>query len=87
MRQILAGPKAVWGTPAQGTYSLVACIDAKLVGQLDLPTDPNSPRHRHIGSVGMAVHDEHHGRGIGSALMHVAIDMVDNWLNLQKIKL
>ena len=104
VRQILSGPKAVWGTrqlpfpsseawrkrlaeTTYGDYRLVACIDQKLVGQLTLHTFPNSPRRRHVGSIGMAVHDDHLRQGIGSALMKAALDLADNWLNILKLEL
>lgn len=35
----------------------------------------------------MAVRDDWHGRGIGTALMEAAIDMADNWLNLARLEL
>jgi L-phenylalanine/L-methionine N-acetyltransferase len=72
---------------AHGDYRLVACIEQKLVGQLTLHTFPNNPRRRHVGCIGMAVHDDHHGQGIGTALMKAAVDLSDNWLNILKIEL
>lgn len=71
----------------QGNYWLVACVEQKLAGQLTLRTFPNHPRRRHAASIGMAVHDDHHGQGIGSALMKAALDLADNWLNILKIEL
>lgn len=35
----------------------------------------------------MAVRDDWHGKGIGSALMRAALDLADNWLNLRRIEL
>jgi putative acetyltransferase len=70
-----------------GDYWLVACIEQKLVGQLTLHTFPNSPRRRHVGCIGMAVHDDHLRQGIGSALMKAALDLADNWLNILKLEL
>lgn len=66
---------------------LVACRDARVVGSLGLALFPRSPRRRHAGELGMAVHDTWHGEGIGSALMAAAIDLADNWLNLGRLEL
>lgn len=70
-----------------GLYSLVAEIDGRVVGQLALMTNPSRPRRRHAASLGMAVHDRYQGRGVGTALMAAAIDLADNWLNLERLEL
>ena len=104
VRQVHAGPKAVWGTfqlpfpsaekwrkrladPAEGTYILLACIGEDVVGSLALITHTNSPRRSHAASIGMAVRDDCHGKGVGTALMQAAVDMADRWLNLSRIEL
>jgi putative acetyltransferase len=69
-----------------GTHSLVAEVDGRVVGQLGLHQDRN-PRRRHCASIGMAVHDDFQGRGIGSALMAAMLDLADNWLDLRRIDL
>ncbi|MFW6136015.1 MAG: GNAT family N-acetyltransferase [Chloroflexota bacterium] len=73
--------------PAEGFYSLVACVDDEVVGTLGLRTFPNKPRRRHAGGIGMAVRDDWQGKGIGTALMEAAIDLADNWLNLSRLEL
>ncbi|MEA3375732.1 MAG: GNAT family N-acetyltransferase [Chloroflexota bacterium] len=73
--------------PTEGLYSLVASVDDETVGTLGLHTFPNRARRRHVGQIGMAVRDDWHGRGIGTALMEAAIDMADNWLNLARLEL
>ncbi len=65
---------------------LVACVDDKLVGNVGLSIPPN-PRRRHVGEIGMAVHDDWCGRGIGTALLQTAIDLADRWLNLSRLEL
>jgi putative acetyltransferase len=67
-------------------HSLVAEIDGRVVGTLGLHLEPN-PRRRHCGGLGMAVHDDFQGRGVGSALLAAAIDLADNWLGLHRIEL
>ncbi len=68
-------------------YHLVACVEGKVVGLLGLTIETYSPRRRHAGSLGMAVHDQWRGRGVGTALTAAAIDLADNWLNLVRIEL
>jgi len=73
--------------PPEGFISLVACVEDEVVGQLGLNTFPNRPRRRHVGQIGMAVRDDWQGKGVGTALMHAAIDLADNWLNLRRLEL
>ncbi len=73
--------------PAEGYISLVACVGNELVGELGLMTFPNAPRRRHAAKLGMAVHDDWQGKGIGSALMQAAADMADKWLNILRLEL
>lgn len=71
---------------APGTHSLVAEIDRRVVGQLSLHVEQN-PRRRHVGGIGMAVHDDFQGRGVGSALLTATLDLADRWLALRRIEL
>lgn len=66
---------------------LVAEIDGRIVGNLGLHPAAAQLRRRHAYAVGMAVHDEFAGRGVGSALMAAAIDLADNWLQIQRLEL
>lgn len=75
------------GAAPEGLYSLVACIEEEIVGSLGLFVGDKSPRRRHVGEIGMAVHDRWQGRGVGRALMSAAIDLADNWLNLARLEL
>jgi putative acetyltransferase len=65
---------------------LVACLDGTLVGNIGVSILPNA-RRRHVGEIGMAVHDDWCGRGIGTALLQSAIDLADRWLNLSRLEL
>ncbi len=71
---------------APGTHSLVAEIGGRVVGQLGLHP-ATSPRRRHCASIGMAVHDDFQGQGIGSALMAAMLELADHWLDLRRIEL
>lgn len=73
--------------PPDGTFSLVACVDNEIVGQLGLHTFPNFPRRRHVGQIGMAVRDDWQGKGAGTALMQAAVELADKWLNLTRLEL
>ena len=73
--------------PPDGLFLLVACVEGEVVGNLRLETSPNRPRVRHVGTIGMAVRDDWQGKGVGTALLGAALDLVDNWLNLSRVEL
>ncbi len=89
--QLPLQPAEAWrkrlAEPPEGLFLLVACVGGEVVGNLGLETSPNRPRIRHAGSLGMAVHDDWQGRGVGTALMGKALDLADNWLNLSRLEL
>jgi putative acetyltransferase len=71
----------------KGMYSLVACVNGDVVGNLTLFHRAASPRRQHAGELGMGVHDRWQGKGVGGALMAAAVDLADNWLNLVRLEL
>jgi L-phenylalanine/L-methionine N-acetyltransferase len=73
--------------PPEGLYSLVACVEDEVVGEISLHTSPTRWRMRHVGSIGMSVQDDWQGKGVGTALMEAALYLADNWLNLTRIEL
>ena len=73
--------------PPEGTFNLLACVEDEIIGHLGLHTFPNHPRRRHAGQIGMAVRDDWHGKGAGTALMGAAVDLADKWLNLMRLEL
>jgi putative acetyltransferase len=73
--------------PPEGSHVLVALCEGEVVGNLDLRVHPDSPRRHHVGVVGMAVHDDWQGKGVGTSLMQAALDLADNWLNLERLEL
>jgi len=73
--------------PTDDNYNLVAVVGDRVVGMLGVHTFPNRPRRRHVGAIGMAVHDEWQNRGIGAALMRAGLDLADKWLNLTRLEL
>lgn len=70
-----------------GGHGIVAEIDQRVVGSAALLVDNFSPRRRHVGDIGMAVHDDFHHRGVGRALLEACLELADNWLNLSRIEL
>lgn len=68
------------------TYSLVACIDDEVVGQLTLQPIEN-PRRRHCATLGMGVDERYRQRGVGRALLAAAVDLCDNWLQVTRLEL
>ncbi len=69
-----------------GDHTLVADLDGRVVGQLGLRVEQR-PRRRHVGSIGMAVHDDLQGQGVGAALLGAALELADHWLDLRRIEL
>ncbi|MCX7176949.1 MAG: GNAT family N-acetyltransferase [Proteobacteria bacterium] len=65
---------------------LVALADGEVVGNCGIHTNAN-PRRAHAASIGLVVHGNWHGRGVGSALLKEAISLADNWLRLLRLEL
>ena len=103
VREVLAAPNAVFGTlqlplpskklwldrlaqPRADNWQYVAVVQERPVGHAGLTLAPN-PRRRHVGSIGMAVHDDFAGRGLGDALMRALLELADNWLALRRVEL
>ena len=72
--------------PPDNLHVLVCEIEHRVVAHLGLQLDKNA-RRRHVGHIGMAVHDDWHRKGIGSALLAAGLALADNWLNLSRIEL
>jgi putative acetyltransferase len=103
LNRICACPNVIWGTvqlPFQPTqaqrdwfaskpdtvHNLVACSNSEVVGSISL-TVVTRVRRKHTGHLGMMVHDDWQGQGIGSALLAAALDLADNWLALKRVEL
>ena len=70
----------------EGDHLLVAEIEGEVVGVIGLQTS-SRPRVNHKAEVGMMVHDDWQGKGVGAALMRAVIELADKWLNLTRIEL
>jgi putative acetyltransferase len=58
----------------------------KVVGIIGLNINQN-PRTRHSGSIGIMVHSDYQGKGIGKAMLSKIIDLADKWLMLVRLEL
>ncbi len=65
---------------------VAAAEDETVIGAAGLCVCSN-PRMRHVGSVGIFVHTDWQGRGVGTALMETLLDLADNWLMLLRVEL
>ncbi|MFD2176552.1 GNAT family N-acetyltransferase [Veronia pacifica] len=74
------------GQSSNGTYFLVAEEAGLVIGQITLWIE-STPRRRHVATIGMAVHDDHTGKGVGNTLMEAVLELTDNWLNIRRIEL
>lgn len=66
-------------------HVLVAIVNGKVVGKLTLAA--GTGRRAHTAYIGMMVHADFQGQGIGTELMEAAIDLAENWLNINRIEL
>lgn len=60
--------------------------DGDVIGAAGLTVQAN-PRMRHVGGVGIFVHTDYQGQGVGAALMETVLDLADNWLMLVRVEL
>ena len=44
-------------------------------------------RRSHVAVIGMGVHDDHAGRGIGAALLAALVDAADRWYAIRRLEL
>lgn len=73
--------------PGPGLRRLVAVDEerGKVAGVIVLHCGRG--RRAHTAMIGMMVHDDYQGRGIGARLLAAAIDLAENWLNLTRLEL
>ncbi len=65
--------------------AILALLDGKIVGSADIRRAKG--RRSHCGAIGIGIHDDFHGQGIGTALMGQIVDVADNWLGLKRLEL
>ncbi len=96
-------PRARWGTLSIPFYSearaarraaegaglvtlLVACVDGVVVGEAALIRNA-LPRRAHAARIGIMLHDDWQGKGIGTKLFAALLDLADNWMGLRRLEL
>ncbi len=67
------------------TRLLTAVVDDRIVGAAGFHVGRD--RLARSGTLGMGVHEDFQGRGIGTALMDAIVDLADNWYNLLRLDL
>jgi putative acetyltransferase len=100
--ELLQLPKVRWGTlrlpftskdqyrkwlesPSDGMTGIVAVLDGRIVGCANVTQYKG--RRSHVGGIGICVHDDFHGRRIGSAMMAALVEIADDWLDLKRLEL
>lgn len=71
----------------ESAHYLLAVVDERVIGMVSIDTFPTRPRRKHAGAIGISVHEEWQGKGVGAALMRAILDLADNWLNLTRLEL
>lgn len=66
-------------------HTFVAVVDGLVVGMAGLHV--GTGKHRHTGSLGMMVHDQFQGRGIGRELLEALLHVADNFIGLTRVEL
>lgn len=64
---------------------LVGLLDGRIVASAGLSAFGG--RRSHTGVLALGVHDDHVGKGLGSAILSALIDTADRWLNLKRLEL
>jgi len=73
--------------PASPELVLLAFDGDRLVGSAGLHPAGAQARRRHAMMLGISVHPETQGRGVGSALMDALTRQADDWLGILRIEL
>lgn len=71
--------------PSPGGLNLVVELDGRIVGNGGMTRFEG--RRQHAANIGMGVHDDFTGRGIGTFLMAAMLDAADNWHDIKRMEL
>jgi putative acetyltransferase len=66
-------------------WPLMAEVDGTVVGSTGLHRGDHN--RSHVGHIGMMVHTDYQGMGVGTTLLAAVIDLGENWLGLSRIQL
>lgn len=67
-------------------HFVAVLADGTVIGSIGLHVEAH-PRMRHVGSVGLFVHKDYQGKGVGTALLQTVLDLADRWLMLVRVEL
>ena len=75
----------------ENTHSFVAVTkdaagNETIIGNAALDVSRN-PRTRHSAGIGLMVHKDYQGMGVGTKLLETLLDIADNWLMLVRVEL
>ncbi|EIM26032.1 GNAT family N-acetyltransferase [Microvirga lotononidis] len=68
-----------------GNVSLVVEKSGRIIGSGGF--ERHQGRRSHVAYLGMGLHDDFHGQGIGTRLLRELIMVADDWMNLRRIEL
>lgn len=100
---VMGQPRAIWGTlqtpftpvalrearfdaTDPTNRMLVAELGGRIVGMAGLHRETHH-RLSHAARIGMSVHDDFAGRGIGTALMSAVVELAERWWNIRRLEL
>ena len=72
-------------SPSPNALNLVVELDGRIVANGGM--NRFEGRRQHAASLGMGVHDDFTGRGVGTALMAAFVDTADNWHDIKRMEL
>ncbi len=78
---------AEMAAPGKADLLLVALSGDEIVGGAGLHPSGASMRRRHAMSLGIHVHPDWQGRGVGARLMAALCDYADHWMGLLRLEL
>ena len=69
----------------KGSLDLVAVLDGQIAGSAGF--NRYKGRRSHAAGIGLGVHDDFQGRGVGTALLAALLDAADNWHAIKRLEL
>ena len=67
--------------------TLSAIVNGRVVGNAGVHAVSDSPRQKHVCSLGISIAHAYQGRGVGRALMNACLDYADHWANYSRVQL
>ena len=69
----------------KGLAESIAVLDGQIAGSAGF--NRYKGRRSHAAGIGLGVHDDFQGRGLGTALLAALIDAADNWHAIKRLEL